>query len=251
MPTTQFKEIKSSSAKAVPFAETHWSLVLRAQERSAPFAVDALEHLCRTYWFPLYGFVRRQGYDAATAQDHTQEFFARFTHKNCLDHVDRTKGKFRSFLLASLKNFLSHERARARAEKRGGRHSFVSLEANESENRFISEPFHEATPEKAFDRSWAMTIIENTLAQLREEYAGSGKAELFDLLQPYMSGDRDEPAYSSLALQRNTTEAAIKMAVVRLRRRFGQLLRAHIGQTVASSEDLDEEVRYLFAALAS
>lgn len=244
------KQIRSSSAKAVLFAETHWSLVLRARERSTPFAVDALEDLCRMYWYPLYGFVRRQGHDPATAQDLTQYFFARFAHKNCLDHVDRSKGRFRSFLLASLKNFLANERVRSQAEKRGGKHSIVSLDAEEAENRFSSEPFHEATPEKAFDRTWAMTILENTLAQLKQEYAATGKAELFHRLQSYLSGDRDEPAYSALATQLNTTEAAIKMAIVRLRRRFGQLLRAHVGQTVATDAELNEELRYLFTALA-
>ena len=250
MASTQFKDLKSSSAKAVLFAETQWSLVLRAQERSTPFAIDALEHLCRTYWFPLYGFIRRQGHDPVTAQDLTQDFFARFAHKNCLDHVDRTKGKFRSFLLASLKNFLANERVRAGAEKRGGKHSLISLDAETAESRFTAEPFHEATPEKVFDRDWAMTILENALAQLRQEYSTREKAALFDTLQPYLSGDRDEPAYAAVAERLNTTEAAIKMAVVRLRRRFGQLLRAHIGQTVASDAELNEELRYLFTALA-
>jgi RNA polymerase sigma-70 factor (ECF subfamily) len=250
MASTQFKDLKSSSAKAVLFAETQWSLVLRAQERSTPFAIDALEHLCRTYWFPLYGFVRRQGYDPAAAQDLTQDFFARFAHKNCLAHVDRTKGKFRSFLLASLKNFLANERARARAEKRGGCHSIVSLDADEAETRFNAEPFHEATPEKAFDRTWAMTTLENALTQLKQEYAANDRAEIFQALQAYLSGDRDEPGYAAVAARLNTTEAAIKMAVVRLRRRFGQVLRAQVGQTVAGDTELNEELRYLFTALA-
>jgi RNA polymerase sigma-70 factor (ECF subfamily) len=246
----EFKDLKSSAAKAMPFAETQWSLVMRARERSAPLALDALEHLCRTYWYPLYGFVRRQGYDRATAKDLTQGFFERMLEKETLKHVEREKGKFRSFLLASLKNFVANERVRDTAQKRGGPHKPVSLDAEEAEARFDLEPFHEDTPDRAFDRAWAMTILENALKQLQQEYESAGKADLFTALQPYLSGDRDEPAYVSVAEKFSMTETAVRMAVVRLRRKFGRVLRAQVGQTVAGGPELNDELRYLFAALA-
>jgi RNA polymerase sigma factor (sigma-70 family) len=245
----QTQPTRSSTAKVIAFAETHWSLILRAKDANPALAADALEHLCRAYWYPLYCFVRRQGNSPALAEDLTQEFFLRFTERNALAHVGREKGKFRSFLLASLKNLLSNERARASAEKRGGRLKLVSLDAADFEDRFLAEPFHEATPEKAFDRSWATTVLGNALAQLREEYSRSDKADWFAALEPHLSGERDSAPYVEIAARLNSTEAAVKMAVVRMRRRFGQLLRAHVGQTVASEAELDEELRYLFTAL--
>lgn len=237
-------------AQAV-FATTRWSVVLAAAQSSSPQSDRALAHVCKTYWYPLYAFARRQGRSAEDAEDLTQAFFAKILEKKIFRGVDPEKGRFRSFLLASLKNFMANERARSQAEKRGGTHCVISLDAEEAENRFSSEPCHEATPEKIFDRTWATTTVENALMQLKQEYSAGGKAELFDQLQFYLSGDRDEPAYAALAAHLTTTEAAIKMAVVRLRRRFGQVLRAHVGQTVASDAELDEEIRYLFTALAS
>jgi len=247
----QSEELQSSAVGAEPFAPTQWSMVLRAQERNTPLAQHALEQLCRVYWYPLYGFVRRSGYDVATAEDLTQDFFVRVTQKDFLHSVDRSKGKFRSFLLASLKNFLANERARSRAAKRGGGRLNFSLDAEMAENRFKAEPFHEATPEKAFDRTWAMTLLDNALARLKQEYVERGSADLFDAVQPYLSGDRDQSDYAAVAARLNTTEAAIKMAVVRLRRRYGQMLRAKVGQTVASEAELNEELRHLFTALAN
>src|SRR3954469_13845892 len=229
MPT---KKSKSSSSRRTPFAQTQWSLILRAQEGNTPTAQNALEQLCRSYWYPLYGFVRRCGYDPAGAQDLTQDFFVRLTAKNFFDHVDPSKGKFRSFLLASLKNFLSNDRARSQAAKRGGGQALISLDSEMAENRFKSEPSLEATPENAFDRTWATTVLEDALSELKREYASRGNSSMFEALQPYLCGDRDEPGYAALAGRLTTTEAAIKMAVVRLRRRFGQLLRAKVRQTV-------------------
>jgi DNA-directed RNA polymerase specialized sigma24 family protein len=245
------QDVESSSVGTQSFAATQWSMVLRAQERNTALAQDALEQLCQLYWYPLYGFVRRGGYDVPTAEDLTQDFFVRITQKDFLHSVDRSKGKFRSFLLASLKNFLANERARSRAAKRGGGRLNFSLDAEMAENRFKAEPFHEATPEKAFDRAWAVALLDNALASLKQEYVERGSAELFDAVLPYLSGDRDQSSYALVAARLNTTEAAIKMAVVRLRRRYGQMLRSKVGQTVASEAELNEELRHLFTALAN
>jgi len=244
-------ESKSGSARASAFAETHWTLILRAQGKSPGLCLDALDRLCRIYWYPLYAFVRRAGHDAATAQDLTQQFFERFVERNTLEQVDPSKGKFRSFLLASLKNFLSNERQKAAAEKRGGKCTIISLDEERPEDRYAAEPCHEQAPEKVFDRAWAMTIVTNALAQLKAEYTEDGKAELFDTIQACLSGERDGLPYAQVAAGLNMSEAAVKMAVVRLRRLFVQVLRAQVGQTVFGAEELDAELRYLFSALAS
>jgi RNA polymerase sigma factor (sigma-70 family) len=239
----------STRGGAGHFTRTQWSVVLLAAEQSSPPAIEALEKLCRTYWYPLYAFVRRRGYGVADAQDLTQEFFSRLLEKRFLDSLDRTKGKFRSFLLAALEHFLAKEWRRANAQKRGGGKVIFSLDDDTAETRYASEPADALTPEKIYERRWAMTLLEQTLARLREECISSDKTRLYELLKGSFSGERNELSYAAIAAQLGTNEGAIKVAAHRLRRRYGELLREEIAQTVDNPEKIDEEVRCLFAAL--
>src|SRR6185369_4314445 len=174
------------------FTATHWSQVLQAARDQSPQAATALDKLCRTYWFPLYAFVRRQGYGVADAQDLTQEFFARFLKKNFLANVDRDKGKFRSFLLAAMKHFLANEWDRLKAEKRGGRQQFISIDGQETEQRYQLEPASDENPEQIFDRRWALTVLDQALGRLKEQYAADGKEAQFGQLKRFLSNEANE-----------------------------------------------------------
>jgi RNA polymerase sigma-70 factor (ECF subfamily) len=231
------------------FATTHWSVVLAARESDASQAAAALEKLCRTYWYPLYAYVRRKGYGAEDAQDLTQEFFARLLARNFLNVADRNKGKFRSFLLGSLEHFLAREWTRAHAQKRGGGKAVFSLDELNAENRYLLEPADELTADKIFDRRWATTLLDQAMSRLREECAAGGKGDLFEKAQNYLAGEKGEASYAEIAAALNMSEGAVKVAVHRLRQRYGELVRAEIAQTVAISEEADEELRYLFAVL--
>ncbi len=233
------------------FALTRWSIVLTAGRSESTQARDALEKLCQSYWQPIYAFVRREGHRPEDAQDLTQEFFARLLEKNYLQAVDRSKGRFRSFLLASLKHFLANEWDKARAHKRGGRNVLVPIDAVSAETTYTVEPVEHLTPEKIFERRWALTLLKAVMAQLRTEYQGEGKTALFDALKPTLTGDSQLPSYAELAGRLGTSEGALKVAAHRLRRRYRDLLRAEIAQTVASPEEIDEEIRALFAAVAT
>src|SRR5436190_3040522 len=213
------------------FTATHWSVVLSAQGSSTP-AAEALEKLCRTYWHPLYVYVRRQGHSPHDAQDLTQEFFARLIEKNYLGDVDREKGRFRSFLLASLKHFLANEWDKAKAVKRGGDQSFVSLNSESAETRYSLEPADTLSADKIFERRWALTLLEQVLARLREEYSDTGKTALFDRLKDCLTGDRSSLPYAELGSKAGMSEGAVKVAVHRLRRRYRDLLREEIANTV-------------------
>jgi RNA polymerase sigma factor (sigma-70 family) len=232
------------------FATTRWSVVLAAGGGSSEESERALAHLCRTYWYPLYAFVRRQGRSPEDAEDLTQGFFAHLLEKKVLRGVEPERGKFRSFLLALLKNFLANDWDRKRAAKRGGGQPMVSWNDESLEDRYLHEPTHEATPEKRFDQNWALTVIDTVSQQLRTEYAASGKAELFEALQDQLIGAEDAGSYAQLALRLGMKEGAIRMAVMRLRRHFKSLFRAEIAQTVADPADLEGELRYLIAASA-
>jgi DNA-directed RNA polymerase specialized sigma24 family protein len=231
------------------FKTTHWSVVLAAAAADAPAAQDALNRLCSTYWYPLYAWMRRQGYSPHDAQDLAQTFFIHLFDKERLRTTSPQKGKFRSFLLASLKHFLANERDKVQALKRGGKVTFISIDVESSEGRFHLEPAHHATPDKAFEQSWAMTLLDAVLEQLRQEYAADGKDALYEALKGSLSGDKASAPYLELAVALNLSEGAIKMAVLRLRRRFGELLRKEIAHTVTSPEEIDEEIRALFAAV--
>ena len=214
-----------------------------------PKASAALEELCRTYWYPLYAYVRRRGYDAHDAQDLTQEFFARLLEKNSLSDVHPRKGKFRSFLLGSMNNFLAKEWRRENTQKRGGGQPIFSLDAAAAEDRYKFEPADALDPEKIFERRWAMTLLEQTLARLRQECSESGKADLFNELKGMLAGEKRQHRYAEVAARLDMTEAAVKKAAERLRDRYAELLRMEIAQTVSEPGDVDEELRDLFRAL--
>ena len=232
------------------FQTTHWSVVLAAGQRVTPQSAEALEKLCRTYWYPLYAYIRRQGYDAHDAQDLTQAFFARFLEKNYLGDVDRAKGKFRSFLLASLKHFLANEWDKARAKKRGGAQTFIPLDNGSAETRYGLEPAHDETADKIYERRWALTLLDQVLARLQGEYVAAGKTRSFDELKVFLTGEKSSAPYSEVAAKLKLTEGAVKVAVHRLRHRYRELLRAEIAQTVGSPDEIDAELRHLFAALS-
>jgi len=231
------------------FATTRWSIVLAAGRDSSPEAKTALVTLCETYWFPLYAFVRRQGYDAQDAQDLTQGFFTRLLEKKDLRDVQRELGKFRSFLLASMKHFLMNEWDRTQAQKRGGGQRMLSVDFDEAESRLRLEPSHEQTPEVIFEKQWALTLLDRVRAVLREEFVRAHKAEQFDRLHVYLTGEKSAVTYAEVAEELRISEAAVKMAVSRLRRRFHEGLRKEIAQTVATEDEVDDEIRALIDAL--
>ncbi len=231
------------------FATTRWSQVLAAGRADTRGAREALSRLCESYWYPLYAYVRRWGYDADQAQDLTQEFFARLLEKHYLRAADPTRGRFRSFLLASLKHFLANERDRAGAIKRGGRTIVLPLEIENAEGRYSLEPPDNETPETIYERRWALTLLERTLARLSREFEAGGKRALFTRLEGYLTGEQETLPYAELAAELGMSEGAVKVMIHRLRRRFGALLREEVGDTVSTPADVDDEIRELFRAL--
>ena len=232
------------------FATTHWSVVLAAREPDAPQAAAALEKLCRTYWYPLYAYLRRRGYGEHDAQDLTQGFFEHLFERDWLQNVARDKGRFRSFLRASLNYFLADQRDRANAQKRGGGRPIISFDAHEAEERYRLEPVDERSPDKLFERRWAMTLLDQVLARLAQEFSDAGKRELFNRLQPFLVEGSSEKTYAEIAREAGMTEEALKKAVQRMRRRYHQLFREEIAQTVASPEEVEEELRHLCQVLS-
>jgi RNA polymerase sigma factor (sigma-70 family) len=230
------------------FATTHWSLVLAARDRADPGARDALASLCALYWYPLYAYVRRRGRRADEAHDLTQEFFARLLAKDFLAGVDRSKGRFRSFLLAAFNHFLANERDHARAKKRGGGRAVLSLDAADAEGRYRAEPADGLTPENLFERRWALTLLQEVMARLRADYDAKAKGRLFDRLRGFLVGEKGA-GYREVADELGLSEGAVKVAVHRLRQRYRELLHEEIGRTVATPEEIEEEIRELFAAL--
>jgi len=226
------------------FSTTHWSVVLAATGKDTPEATAALERLCRTYWYPLYAYVRREGHSPLDAQDLTQEFFARLLARNSLVRVGPQKGKFRSFLLAAMRHFLADQWDRSHAGKRGGGTEVLSLDAQDAEERYRFEPVDRLDAEKIYERRWAMTLVEQALARLREESAAAGKTELFERLARFVAGESDL-TWGEAAAELGLSEGAMKAAVHRLRERYRVMLRDEIGHTVADPAELEEEVRYL------
>ncbi len=239
------------AGEAAGFRTTHWSVVLAARQGDDTQARLALSRLCRTYWYPLYAYARRRGLTPHDAQDLTQEFFARLLEKGWLADVGREKGRFRSFLLSAMNHFLANQWVRLKARKRGGGLAMVPLDAAEAEDRYKLEPADPATPETVFQRRWALTLLDEVLGHLQQEYAGAGKGALFEALKPTLTGDQDLPAYTELGRRLDLTEGAVKVAIHRLRRRYREVLRAEIAQTVDTPEAVDEELRELFQALTS
>ncbi len=241
--------LESTQVPAGQFAPTHWTVILTAQGQTDQADV-ALEKLCQTYWPPIYAFVRRQGHNPHDAQDLTQEFFARLIQKNYLGDVDRAKGKFRSFLLASLKHFLANEWNKANAQKRGGGKQILSINKKAAESSCVFDFSDNVTADKVFERRWATTLLDATLSTLREEYVQDGKRELFEKLRGTLTGERSTIPYVVIAAELGTTEGNIKVAVHRLRQRYREVLRLEIAKTVATPEEVEEELRNLFTALS-
>lgn len=223
--------------------------MLAAAETDSGGADAALERLCRAYWYPLYAHVRRRGYDAQEAPDLTQAFFERLLEKSFLRGADRNKGRFRTFLLAALDHFLANEWRRSHTYKRGGGRSFISLDDDTVEERYRLEPAHHETPEKLFERRWALTLLDQAMHRLAVESAASGKTDLFDAVKPLIGGDRADLPHSQLAARLGLTENALNLSLLRLRRRYGELIREEIAQTVASPGEVDEELRHLMDAV--
>jgi len=223
--------------------------VVAAKGEDSPEAAEALEKLCRTYWPPIYSFIRREGYDATEAQDLTQGFFAELLTKDYLGHLRHQRGKFRSFLLTFVKHFLSAQRTKSRALKRGGDRVFLSLDGCSAEEHRLVEAMQDLNAEQVFDRRWAQAVLENSLHRLREEYERKGKGALFEALKDIEPGERGELTYAELGTRLRMTEEAIKTAVRRLRRRHGEILRDEIAHTVTRAEDVEEEIRHLLAML--
>ena len=232
------------------FATTRWSLVLAAgADASSSGTHEALATLCETYWYPLYAFLRSHGYDAEDAQDLTQAFFARLLEKHAISQADPARGRFRSFLLASLTHFAANERDRESAKKRGGGIPIVSLEVEGAEGRFQMEPPTDETPERIFDRHWALTLLARVMSRLEAQTAKSGRHAQFERLKAYLTGDQPQLSYAETAAHLGMSEGAVKVAVHRLRRQFRDLVRDEIAQTVASPEEIEDELRHLWSAV--
>ena len=229
------------------FPTTRWTLVVAAGDPRRKEARSALVSLCESYWYPLYAYVRRRGYPADKAQDLTQEFFIRVLEGRYLDRADPEKGRVRAFILSSLKFFLADEGDRERARKRGGG-VVLPLELSTGEKRYEREPGHDETPERIFERRWALSVLDRVVERLRIEFAHHGRPEHFDRLKVFLLGQSDAP-YAALAREMNTSEGALKVAVHRLRKRYRELFRQEIADTVADPADVESEIRFLAAAL--
>jgi DNA-directed RNA polymerase specialized sigma24 family protein len=232
------------------FATTRWSLVRTAGHEQGSAGRKALEALCESYWYPLYAFIRRRGFQAAESQDLTQAFFADLLERNVLAVAERERGRFRFFLLQSLKNFLSSERRKQTAEKRGAGRLVLSLDFEAGETRYRHEPVESITPERLFQRRWTLLLLEQVLEQLRTEYDDASRSELFAALEPQLQGRELPMNYAELGTRLGMSEGALKVAAHRLRRRYREILRARIAETVSTPEEIDEELRDLQIALS-
>jgi RNA polymerase sigma-70 factor (ECF subfamily) len=240
---TMLPPLETRSEKA--FDTTNWSVVLAAGDRTSVQGHSALAQLCQTYWLPVYAFIRKRGHPPDCAKDLTQDFFESFLQKNSVARAMRERGRFRSFLLTSVENFLRNVHERCRALKRGGGRSLVSLDDVDAEACYLSESADESDPARDFELRWALTILQKVMHQLREEYFESGRGELFDALQAHFWGDADSTSYPEIANQCRLTVANVKITAHRLRHSYRALLRQEIAQTVALPGEIDEEIRYL------
>ena len=241
----------SSRADAAEFRPTRWSVVLLSAQTNAPGSQAALAALCRLYWYPLYAFVRRRGYNPDDAQDLTQGFFLHLLDHKALAQVDPLKGKFRSFLLASIQNYLSKQLDRARCLKRGGKTEFVPLDTKNAEDRYQLEAADHLSAEKIFDARWALTLLDEAMSLLSVEYARQEKMATFETLKPFLNplDSEAQPSYEQVAGQLGVGVGAVKMLIHRLRKRYTTLLRAEVARTVSDPEEIDEELRALCDAL--
>ena len=245
------EKVNSDYVARQRFETTQWSIVLAAGHRSSPAGQRALAELCEKYWYPLYAYVRRRVPDAQEAQDLTQAFFAMLLDKNYVAEADPERGKFRTFLLSSLGHFLANQWDRTRAQKRGGDRVHLSLDFDDGERRFSQEPATRLTAERVYDRQWGLTLLSQVLSRLRGEYAAAGKMPLFAELEQYITPSEHTASYTKAGAKLQMRAGAVKVAVYRLRRRYGELLRAEIAQTVADPADVDDEIRGLFETFST
>jgi RNA polymerase sigma-70 factor (ECF subfamily) len=238
----------ANESGGIAFVTTQWSVVLAARGESME-AKAALEKLCRAYWWPLYGFVRREGYNPEEAQDLTQAFFARLLERRDLATVRQERGRLRSYLLASVRNFLSKARHRELTVKRGEGRPLVSLEDLLARERADQEPAHQLSPDRIYERRWALTLLERVLVRLRAEYEGAGKLPFFDRLKELLAGESGQPSQAEIAVEMQMTENAVKQAFHRMRHRYRQLLQEEIAHTVAAPDDVEDELRHFIAVL--
>jgi RNA polymerase sigma factor (sigma-70 family) len=237
----------SESGQSPQFKQTRWSLVRRAAGFDSPESREALESLCRAYWFPIYAFVRRQGHSPHDAQDLTQEFFARLLADHAIARADPQLGKFRTFLLGALKHFLADAQRKANAGKRGGSVQIISFHEAQAEERYRLEPVDDSTPDKVFDQRWTVVLLETAAARLREEFRAAGKDRQFEVLKPFLSSEGDEATYARAGAELNRSPQTVAVAVHRLRRRFRYLVRSTIADTVSTPDEVEEEYRSLFS----
>jgi RNA polymerase sigma-70 factor (ECF subfamily) len=232
------------------FGRTQWSQVLRAADPAADGFGSALQELCQTYWYPLYAFVRRSGHSPQDAEDLTQAFFARLLEKNYLAAADREKGRFRTFLLVVLKRFLANEWERQHAMKRGGFATVVAIDQEHAETLYGGDIAHHEQPDVLLEKQWAMTLIGQVMGRLQAEYVESGRGELFGFLRASLTRDDSAMGYAEIAERLGTSTAAVKMAAMRLRERYQVILREEIARTVATPDEIDDEIRHLFAVFS-
>ncbi|MGO8764458.1 MAG: RNA polymerase sigma factor [Limisphaerales bacterium] len=233
------------------FATTQWTVVLAAGDRRSPESSRALEELCRAYWFPLYAYVRRHGHSREDAEDLTQAFFSRLLEKNFLADLDSGRGKFRAFLLAALKHFLANEWDRSQRQKRGGGQTHLSLDWKTADSEFQVAATNELPPDQAFDREWALALLAQVIERLQNEFAADGKSRLFEHLKIFLTAGKGEISHAVLAQKLDMNETAVRVAVHRLRKRYRQLLRREIAQTLTDPAMVDEEMRALFGAFSA
>ena len=241
----------ASTAPGDVFATTHWTVVLAAGQRNTPQSNSALEELCRTYWFPLYAYVRRRGHTKEDAKDLTQAFFACFLAKNYLAGLSAERGRFRAFLLASLKHFLINDWKKSQCQKRGGGEAPLSLDWQTADTKFQVAATNEPSPDKVFDREWALALLSKVIERLQKECESDGKAKLFAQLKIFLTAGKDGTAQAEVAKALGMEEGAVRVAIHRLRKRYRDLLRDEIAQTLADASDVDEEMRALFGAFST
>jgi len=233
------------------FVTTHWTIVLAAGSPDSSQYGEALETLCRTYWFPLYAYLRRHGYDRHDAAEYTQGFFAKMLEKQSLSKIKPPPGRFRSFLLTALKRFVADECKRADAQKRGGGRQALFLSFNDAENRYALQPVDRLSPERLFERSWALAVLDRVMDRLEAEMTAAKKTDLFERAKGHLCGACDAIPYREVAVELDMTEGAVKVAVHRMRDRYRDILREEVAQTVNRPDEVDEEIRALFTTLAS
>jgi len=250
MPTTCVPE-HSSDTLPRTFVTTHWSVVLSAKQGTAEEVYAALGKLCHIYRLPLYYFIRRRGHAPHDAEDLTQDFFEMLIDPDFLRTVDPSKGRFRSFLLAALGNLLSKDRRYAKAQKRGGKFTFVSIDAESAEQQYLQVPDSGLSPEQLFEQQWAIALFSEVTSRLKEEYISAGKGAQFEAIKIFLTGEKQAASYQELATKLETTTDALKMAVSRMRKRYRELLRVEIAKTVNDPAEIDEELRALHRALSS